>query len=172
LCRITTYRTLVKSYAPGKKPVPTGNDEVDEAALDEYNERANQCRDALHVEYWDRVVLDETHNIKDHLTAVANAAFHVYYNTGLFISGTPLVDKPIESFSLLVMLGSENQKEYRTWKLKNFKNGATKKMLAEQLQRCMIRRMKTDRFLGKPLVKLPKVTIRDVHVGSAAVFGS
>ncbi|KAF9458012.1 SNF2 family N-terminal domain-containing protein, partial [Collybia nuda] len=61
----------------------------------------------LHEIQWNRVVLDEAHNIKERSTNTAKAAFELQSNYRWCLSGTPLQNRVGELYSLVRFLGGD-----------------------------------------------------------------
>ncbi|KAF8841295.1 hypothetical protein BDN67DRAFT_901690 [Paxillus ammoniavirescens] len=61
----------------------------------------------LHQIKWNRIVLDEAHNIKERATNTAKAAFELKSNYKWCLSGTPLQNRVGELYSLIRFLGGD-----------------------------------------------------------------
>ncbi|KAJ6612169.1 SNF2 family N-terminal domain-containing protein [Mycena sp. CBHHK59/15] len=61
----------------------------------------------LHQANWNRIVLDEAHNIKERSTNTAKAAFELKAKTRWCLSGTPLQNRVGELYSLVRFLGGD-----------------------------------------------------------------
>ncbi|KAF8966406.1 SNF2 family N-terminal domain-containing protein [Flammula alnicola] len=61
----------------------------------------------VHQVHWNRVVLDEAHNIKERSTNTAKAAFELQANYRWCLSGTPLQNRVGELYSLVRFLGGD-----------------------------------------------------------------
>eukprot|EP00124_Ichthyophonus_hoferi_P003978 Ihof_evm1s390 gene=Ihof_evmTU1s390 len=68
-----------------------------------YQLHGKHCRDKslLHAIQWDRVILDEAHNIKDRSCSTAKAAFRLDAKSRWSLSGTPLQNRVGELYSLI-----------------------------------------------------------------------
>ncbi|KIM45770.1 hypothetical protein M413DRAFT_440809 [Hebeloma cylindrosporum] len=61
----------------------------------------------VHQIHWNRIVLDEAHNIKERSTNTAKAAFELKANYRWCLSGTPLQNRVGELYSLVRFLGGD-----------------------------------------------------------------
>jgi len=61
----------------------------------------------LHEIHWNRVILDEAHNIKERSTNTAKAAFELKASNRWCLSGTPLQNRVGELYSLVRFLGGD-----------------------------------------------------------------
>ncbi|KAF8075888.1 SNF2 family N-terminal domain-containing protein [Lyophyllum atratum] len=61
----------------------------------------------IHEIHWNRIVLDEAHNIKERSTNTAKAAFELKGNYRWCLSGTPLQNRVGELYSLVRFLGGD-----------------------------------------------------------------
>ncbi|KAJ7163829.1 SNF2 family N-terminal domain-containing protein [Mycena crocata] len=61
----------------------------------------------LHRAHWNRIILDEAHNIKERSTNTAKAAFQLQAKARWCLSGTPLQNRVGELYSLVRFLGGD-----------------------------------------------------------------
>jgi DNA repair protein RAD16 len=66
----------------------------------------------LHVVAWERVILDEAHNIKERATNTAKATFEMKAKYRWCLSGTPLQNRVGELYSLIRFLGCDPFSHY------------------------------------------------------------
>ncbi|KAL4075584.1 SNF2 family N-terminal domain-containing protein [Scleroderma citrinum] len=66
----------------------------------------------LHLIKWNRVILDEAHNIKERATNTAKACFELQSNYKWCLSGTPLQNRVGELYSLIRFLGGDPYSYY------------------------------------------------------------
>lgn len=117
--------------------------------------------------YFHRVILDEAHNIKNRETFAARGAYRLRADYRLAMTGTPLMNKPEELYSVLRFLDIPlyNEWEYfnrhiaRPLQDASFGN-ATLSLLAmrrinDLKTRTMLVRKKTDLLDGMPIITLP-----------------
>ncbi|KAJ7590563.1 SNF2 family N-terminal domain-containing protein [Mycena floridula] len=64
-------------------------------------------KSAVHEIKWNRIILDEAHNIKERSTNTAKAAFELKANYRWCLSGTPLQNRVGELYSLVRFLGGD-----------------------------------------------------------------
>lgn len=83
----------------------------------------------VHEVDWNRIILDEAHNIKERSTNTAKAAFELKSKYKWCLSGTPLQNRVGELYSLIRFLGGDPFSYYfckitsisvvRFWKMTN-----------------------------------------------------
>ncbi|CCM03968.1 uncharacterized protein FIBRA_06124 [Fibroporia radiculosa] len=64
-------------------------------------------RSPIHQIHWNRIILDEAHNIKERSTNTAKATFELQGNFRWCLSGTPLQNRVGELYSLIRFLGGD-----------------------------------------------------------------
>lgn len=91
---LTTYAVLESSY---RKEV------------DGFKRQGNivKQKSAMHAFEWQRIILDEAHNIKERSTNTAKAAFALKSKYKWCLSGTPLQNRVGELYSLVRFLGGD-----------------------------------------------------------------
>ena len=121
--------------------------------------RSQECLSALlkmaYVGELNMIVLDEAHVAKNPTSQQGKALLKLKAETMIAMTGTPLMNKPIDLYAILKWLGYEN---HNFWAFKNYycvfggfggheivgyKN---LKQLQEQLEKIMLRRLKEDVF--------------------------
>jgi SNF2 family DNA or RNA helicase len=119
--------------------------------------------------HWFRVVLDEAQTIKNHRTQTARAAWALKSTRRWCLSGTPMQNSVDDLFSYFRFLKQEPYSEYPSFRslirdpiLKTPDLGF--KRLQTILQVVMLRRTKTSKLNGKPIVSLPP-RIVELEVG-------
>lgn len=129
-----------------------------------------------------RIILDEAHLIKNPETQTANAVFALNATYRLAMSGTPLMNRAEELYSLMAFLGV---KPYNNWTVffmsicktifdpktnrSMFKLGATRRV-KELRERTMLIRSKKDLIDDRPIVPLPPCHVTKVEVQFAGDF--
>ena len=115
---------------------------------------------------WLRVCLDEGHNIKNHLAKTSKAAALLNAHRKWIITGTPIQNNLKELWSLLLWLKFEPfcehyslfKRQIETPIKRGDPNGF--KRLQTLIEAISLRRTKTDKVNGRPLVALPEKTVR------------
>ncbi|KAI9354870.1 SNF2 family N-terminal domain-containing protein, partial [Zopfochytrium polystomum] len=136
---VTTYNTLAASH------------------------KSDASRGGLHKVFWRRVVLDEGHIIRNRKSKQAAAAFELQAERRIILSGTPIQNSLLDFFSLLKFLQFSPLNEYdwfnriiqRPCKNQDPEGFDNLKMLLSTL---CLRRLKTMRLNGKPIIELPPVS--------------
>ena len=120
--------------------------------------------------YWHRVVLDEAHHIKNRSTLNAKAAFQIAAYRRWALTGTPIVNRLEDLFSLLKYLKVEPWSDFtffRSFITIPFSNRDPKaiELIQVILASCLIRREKNMKDSdGKSIVNLPKKTVQIVKL--------
>lgn len=110
--------------------------------------------------YWHRVVLDEGHSIKNKGTVVARAAWHLAARNRWLLSGTPLQNSVDDLYSYFRFLRFSPYTDYAAFRRLIKDPIATKpamgyKRLNAIMKGVMLRRTKSSKIDGKPVVDLP-----------------
>lgn len=115
-----------------------------------------------------RVVLDEGHTIKNRATKTAKACYDIRSQRRWILTGTPIVNRLEDLFSLIKFLGAEPWNNFSFWKTfitVPFMNKELERALTvvqSVMEPILLRRTKDMRGAdGKPLVELPS---KEVHV--------
>ncbi|KAF3490605.1 RING-13 protein [Arthroderma uncinatum] len=121
---------------------------------------------------WYRVIIDEAQCIKNRNTKGAQACYAIQSIYRWCMSGTPMMNNVQELFSLICFLriGPYNKLERFnstfTRPLKNDENAVQSvamKKLQALLKAILLRRMKTSKIDGKPILQLPPRVTEKVH---------
>lgn len=117
--------------------------------------------------HFHRVILDEAHNIKNRDTFAARGAYRLQADYRLAMTGTPLMNKPEELYSVLRFLDipKYNEWEYFNRHIARPLQGASfgnailsllaMRRINELKDRTMLVRKKTDLLNGEPIITLP-----------------
>ncbi|KAF9872342.1 hypothetical protein CkaCkLH20_10169 [Colletotrichum karsti] len=107
---------------------------------------------------WYRIVLDEGHSIKNMNTKVFRACLGLQKKAFFALTATPLVNRQKEMFPYLRLLGVEGIEQ-----LQDFKE--TQEKLDALVHLVTYRRLKSDEFLGRPILDtIPPFKVREVWV--------
>jgi SNF2 family DNA or RNA helicase len=113
-----------------------------------------------------RIVLDEGHLIKNHMskTSVAVRALSGKYRWA--ITGTPIQNSLEEFFPYFAFLKVEHTGTFETFKRNFCKRGSALAMerLKVFLQKILVRRTHADEMFGRPILKLPKINHETIEV--------
>ncbi|VDI13420.1 SWI/SNF-related matrix-associated actin-dependent regulator of chromatin subfamily A3 [Mytilus galloprovincialis] len=153
---LTTYNLVAKEVGaadinaedPAKDEDPDEEDKKDELSAVKHKSDSKMLRIA-----WDRIVLDEAHNIKNHksLTAVAVCRLRAGFRWAL--TGTPIQNKLLDIFSLLRFLRCSPFDEYKLWKKQVERDNSGHSRLNVLVKCLLLRRTKNQvDKAGKPLV--------------------
>ncbi|CAC5386781.1 TTF2 [Mytilus coruscus] len=164
---LTTYNLVAKEVGaadinaedPAKDEDPDEEDKKDELSAVKHKSDSKMLRIA-----WDRIVLDEAHNIKNHksLTAVSVCRLRAGFRWAL--TGTPIQNKLLDIFSLLRFLRCTPFDEYKLWK-KQVERDSGHSRLNVLVKCLLLRRTKTQvDKAGKPLVALPSKTVKEYEI--------
>ncbi|XP_030841222.1 transcription termination factor 2 [Strongylocentrotus purpuratus] len=150
----TTYNLVssdLKSLLKDDKGVEPVRD--DEASTGSKNQPA-----LLRV-FWDRIILDEAHNIKNHKSQTAIAICRLRARARWAVTGTPIQNNILDMFSLLRFLRCTPFDEYQVWKrqVENAGPKAKSERLHTLVKGLLLRRTKEQKTSsGNPIVSLPE----------------
>lgn len=117
---------------------------------------------------FDRIVLDEAHMIKNRTTQTAKACFDLRGQRRWAVTGTPIVNRLEDLYSLIKFIGIEPWDNFAFWRAfigDKFENEETRESAMRTVQAVVVpiclRRSKSmkDPITGKKLVELPPKTI-------------
>ncbi|KAL7267198.1 hypothetical protein RUND412_010225 [Rhizina undulata] len=161
---ITSYSTVMQSYPSPKRPRRNmSNEEYNEW----WEEQWEENRGIFHrMKFW-RVILDESHIIKNRYarTSLACQALEAYNTWAL--SGTPIQNSLDDIFPVFRLI-----KHPHAGQLDNFNAMVNKsddgqknaRRVQAILRGCMMRRKKDDLLMGQSLITLPKKRTRMVQL--------
>uniref|UniRef100_H3DE11 Transcription termination factor 2 n=1 Tax=Tetraodon nigroviridis TaxID=99883 RepID=H3DE11_TETNG len=141
---VTTYSLVSKEM-----PVPSGEDQVNDTAL-------SASAPLLRVS-WDRVVLDEAHNIKNPKAQTSMAVCRLRARARWAVTGTPIQNNLLDMYSLLKFLHCSPFDEFKLWKAQVDNGSRRGRERLNILTRSLLLRRTKDQTdaTGKPLVCLP-----------------
>ncbi|OWF46662.1 transcription termination factor 2-like [Mizuhopecten yessoensis] len=154
---ITTYNIVAKevgSSLTASADEPVKDDEEPENPQSGTSDPVLQCN-LLRI-VWERILLDEAHNIKNHksLTAMAVSRLRASYRWA--ITGTPIQNQLLDMYSLLRFLRCSPFDEYKVWKQQvDTGKSSGQNRLNILVKSLLLRRTKTQTDkTGKPLVAM------------------
>ncbi|XP_022098307.1 transcription termination factor 2-like [Acanthaster planci] len=120
---------------------------------------------------WERIILDEAHNIKNHKSQTAMAVCRLRARARWAVTGTPIQNNLVDMYSLLRFLRCSPFDEYKVWKRQvdnNSKSGSNR--LNVLVKSLLLRRTKDQKntATGKPLVALPDKSCHSHHIELSA----
>ncbi|XP_074614722.1 helicase-like transcription factor [Acropora palmata] len=135
---LTTYPTLTNDYSRNDSP--------------------------LHKIKWLRVILDEGHTIRNPQTRLTKAMLDLEASRRWVLTGTPIQNRLDDLWSVVRFLRLEPFDDKNWWKstvATSVRRGCPQAVnrLQKLLKHISIRRLKSDKDEGKPLVKLPPRTV-------------
>ncbi|BFY97124.1 hypothetical protein BsWGS_00165 [Bradybaena similaris] len=162
---LTTYSIVGKEVGSddtqnAEDPVKDGDEE--EETTD--NKKPEELPILLRIG-WERIVLDEGHNIKNHKSLTAKSVCRLRAVYRWVLTGTPIQNDLLDMYSLLRFLRFSPFDEYKVWKKHIDSRRGDTKRLNTIVKALLLRRTKEQTNIeGKPLVSLPSKTSRTIHV--------
>jgi len=151
---ITTYGVLGGEMPKEKRKTSKAEDEFPEF------HRVNQRWGPLFQIEWFRVILDEAHSIKNKGTASSKAAAELKAERRWCLSGTPIQNNMDDIFSLYRFLRIKPYCDYKFFKANLYQGKDITKAGFGKLQALirgtLLRRTKTTKIDGKPILNLPE----------------
>ncbi|XP_074643058.1 transcription termination factor 2-like [Tubulanus polymorphus] len=151
---LTTYSIIGKEVG-----APTGIDGKKASAEESVkDEQTGVNEPGLLRIAWDRIILDEGHNIKNHKSLTAMSVCRLRAAHRWVLTGTPIQNDLLDMYSLLRFLRCSPFDEYKVWKKQvEMKSGQGTKRLNILIKSLLLRRTKNQMTVsGKPLVSLPE----------------
>ncbi|XP_030199766.1 transcription termination factor 2 [Gadus morhua] len=155
---LASHDVVVTTYSLVSKEIPVAKDGPGHHTKDsEYT----VCASApLLSVAWDRVILDEAHNIKNPKVQTSMAVCRLRARARWAVTGTPIQNNLLDMYSLLKFLRCAPFDEFKLWKFQ-VDNGSKRggERLNILTQSLLLRRTKHQAdSSGKPLVSLPSRT--------------
>uniref|UniRef100_A0A2C9K2C0 Transcription termination factor 2 n=1 Tax=Biomphalaria glabrata TaxID=6526 RepID=A0A2C9K2C0_BIOGL len=146
---ISTYQIVAKEVGADKK------ENAESPMVDEEKPQAEDLPMLLKIG-WERIVLDEAHNIKNHKSATAMSICKLRCLSRWALTGTPIQNDLTDMYALLRFLRFSPFDEYKVWKKHvDLAKGSTTR-LNTIVKALLLRRTKDQTSKdGKPLVALP-----------------
>ncbi|XP_033756052.1 transcription termination factor 2-like isoform X3 [Pecten maximus] len=153
---ITTYNIVAKEVGSSTTNAdePVKDDEEAESPQSEGSDPVLQCNMLRIV--WDRIILDEAHNIKNHKSLTCMAVCRLRATHRWAITGTPIQNQLLDMYSLLRFLRCSPFDEYKVWKRQvDTGKSSGQNRLNILVKSLLLRRTKTQTDkAGKPLVAM------------------
>ncbi|KAH9226792.1 hypothetical protein K456DRAFT_1932703 [Colletotrichum gloeosporioides 23] len=134
-----SFNIVLATYHQVRASIPSVKEQQEMqkelADTEKYNKWLAESTGDLHRIKWYRVVLDEAHSIKNHLTHGAFACFELQAKYRWVVSGTPLINSDDEFFSYLKFTRCHGIEQFSDYQ-KEYQGG-------------------NDWFLGQPILNLP-----------------
>ncbi|PYH38842.1 putative SNF2 family helicase [Aspergillus neoniger CBS 115656] len=163
---ITTYDEVRRSY-PRTKIVESVEGEEKLAAW--WDQSYEEQTGPLHRMKYHRIIIDEGHAIKNHLSSVSIAVRSLTSHFKWILSGTPVHNYLEEFYPLFHFLGVPGIKDVGSF-IKNFcSDDDGHDRLVNILRAFLFRRTHKSRLFALPVIKLPDVNERIVRVAFCAV---
>ncbi|XP_053407442.1 transcription termination factor 2-like isoform X2 [Mercenaria mercenaria] len=169
---ITTYNIIAKEVEldendkNGEQPVKDDNDVEDKGKSEgEENKVEDKPRrnmpNVMRIA-WERIILDEGHNIKNHKSLQSRAVCRLRAGFRWALTGTPIQNDLLDMYSLLRFLRCTPFDEYKVWKRQVDTGSSTgQNRLNVLVKTLLLRRTKSQTgATGKPLVPLPEKSSR------------
>ncbi|KAK6223047.1 snf2 family domain-containing protein [Colletotrichum tabaci] len=156
---LASFNIVFASYHQLRDSIPSVKDReekrnqlTDQVKHDEW---VKENTGELHRIEWHRVVLDEAHSIKNHLTHSAFACYELKAKHRWAVSGTPLINGGNEFFSYLKFIKCDGIDDFTDY-LREYRDGKRGQQKHNKLiYEVMYRRTQGDFFLGQPILDLP-----------------
>ncbi|OQE44262.1 hypothetical protein PENCOP_c002G01841 [Penicillium coprophilum] len=158
---LTTYHEISSSY-PNLKPPPELRTD---AAVREWWDQEYEKIGAFHQINWHRIVLDEAHIIRNRTTRTSIAVRALSGNFKWALTGTPLHNSVDELYTLFAFIGVPNSHPYHVF-MHNFcdETEDAKDRLINMLRAVIHRKTHESRHMGRPLIELKKLDLRETRI--------
>ncbi|KAJ0319128.1 hypothetical protein COL5a_010342 [Colletotrichum fioriniae] len=114
--QLSSFNMVFASYHQIRDSIPHSKERLEMLKKivdpEKYQEWLQESTGVLHQIEWHRVVLDEAHAIKNHLTHSAFACFELKAKHRWAVSGTPLINAATEFFSYLKFIRCDGIEEF------------------------------------------------------------
>ncbi|KAI5960598.1 RAD5 [Candida pseudojiufengensis] len=144
---ITTYGTVLNEYTRISK---------------HRNQKGELPKQGLYSVKYFRIILDEGHNIRNRNTKTAKSVYELEANRKWVLTGTPIVNRLDDLYSLAKYLELDPWNNFSYWKtfvtlpFEQKKISQTLDVIKSILEPIFLRRTKNQKKNGKPLVQLPE----------------
>ncbi|KAI1330799.1 SNF2 family N-terminal domain-containing protein [Xylariaceae sp. FL0255] len=161
---LTSYNEITAQFANcPKKGKVKDSEELDGDApknkkQDDWNNEDDASSKAplFGIKFW-RIVLDESHNIKNRSSRTSLACRELQGKHRWALSGTPVTNSTDEFYPYLDFIQSNKVKTWRDFQKKygNLDDEVAHANFGDTIAEVMLRRTTSDRFLGVPLYEIP-----------------
>ncbi|XP_014560185.1 hypothetical protein COCVIDRAFT_34661 [Bipolaris victoriae FI3] len=148
---LTTYNEVMLSHPKTEPPESCETEDQEKAWWQETWEQ----RGALHRVHFLRIVLDEAHAIKNHMSRTSIACRALQADHKWTLSGTPILNSLTELYPYFKFLGVPLTGSFEDFKDDYCKPNSQERLLV-RLSQFMIRRTHANTIMGAPIVKLPQ----------------
>ncbi|KAF4778762.1 SNF2 family domain-containing protein [Colletotrichum scovillei] len=148
--QLSSFNMVFASYHQIRDSIPHAKERLEMLTKivdpEKYQEWLQESTGVLHQIEWHRVVLDEAHAIKHHLTHSAFSCFELKAKHRWAVSGTPLINAATEFFSYLKFIRCDGIEEFSNYE-KEYRPGNCRLIHSIRTQ--------GDYFMGQPILNLP-----------------
>ncbi|KAI6369285.1 hypothetical protein MCOR25_004466 [Pyricularia grisea] len=153
---IASYQAIAKAFPSDEALRRIGGVKL---GLEEWREKLTEKMGDAFLVDWHRVVLDEAHAIKNHLSRTSKACVHLRSKHRWALSGTPIHNSIEELYPYMRFLRVEWAADMKDFK-KKFggtpgDDESENSRLAAVVPSLMIRRRVHDTFMGQPILRIP-----------------
>ncbi|XP_070539750.1 transcription termination factor 2-like [Ptychodera flava] len=158
--QLARYDVVLTTYTLVSKEIPVvKDDKADDPVTDDIAPSEKLCDKTTLLKIgWQRIILDEAHNIKNHKSLTAKAVCRLRAQSRWAVTGTPIQNNLLDMYSLLRFLRCSPFDEHLVWKRwvdNNTDQGSTR--LNTLVKSLLLRRTKDQKgSSGQPLVSLPE----------------
>ncbi|XP_074550958.1 transcription termination factor 2 [Halichoeres trimaculatus] len=159
---LADHDVVVTTYSLVSKEIPIQKDEAENPSKE--SEHVPPRSAPLLRVSWERVILDEAHNIKNPKVQTSMAVCQLRARARWAVTGTPIQNNLLDMYSLLKFLRCAPFDEYKLWKAQVDNGSKRGRERLNILTRTLLLRRTKDQqdTTGKPLVSLPDRTC-EVH---------
>ncbi|UQC76462.1 SNF2 super family protein [Colletotrichum lupini] len=133
--QLSSFNMVFASYHQIRDSIPNAKEKLEmlKKIVDpkKYQEWLQESTGVLHQIEWHRVVLDEAHAIKNHLTHSAFSCFELKAKHRWAVSGTPLINAATEFFSYLKFIRCDGIEEFSDYESEYRPGASTHPFLLE-----------------------------------------
>ncbi|KAK3095192.1 hypothetical protein FSP39_011239 [Pinctada imbricata] len=153
---LTTYNLVGKEVGAADVDADAPASEEDKVKVEGDKDKPTAEPTLLRIA-WERIILDEAHNIKNRKSLSAMAACRLRANYRWALTGTPIQNELLDLYSLLRFLRCSPFDEYKVWKRQVETGKASGSDRLNVLVKCLLLRRTKGQInkAGKPLVALP-----------------